>query len=286
MSDHTQEKTVKEDTRTFSLEINDSIASLVFCRPDKANSMNRQFWSEFPETIARLSNDPSVRVLVISAQGKNFCSGMDLSIFADGSLLNNENARSREKLRKLVLSLQATFNAIEELRIPVIVAIQGACIGGALDLVSACDLRFACNSAYFSIHETNLAMMADLGSLQRLPKWLPEGLVRELAYTGDRLTAERGEQFGFINQCFDSQDKMMEHAFIVARKIASKSPLAISATKEALNYARSHSIAESLAHTAVLQAAVLDLQDITVAARAQATKSDAEFAPVLAHTSL
>lgn len=262
---------------SFSLELNEGIAQMRFCRPEKANSMSKSFWKEFPSCINELEKDPAVRVLIISGEGKNFSSGMDLSVFSDPSLLNSTDARSRDRLRGLILELQAAFSCLEKIRIPVIAAVQGACIGAALDLVSACDLRFAVSTAYFTIHEINLAMMADLGSLQRLPKWLPEGIVRELAYTGDRLAATRAESYGFINACFENETEMMRHVQTQAKKIASKSPLAIASSKEAITFARSHSVDEALLHTAILQTAILDLEDLAAAAKAQANKSEAKF---------
>jgi enoyl-CoA hydratase len=272
--------------KTFTLNIKDAVAHLRFCRPDKANSMNKDFWSEFPKSIQELSQNNDVRVLLISGEGKNFSSGMDLSVFADSQLLSNADARSRESLRCLVLELQACFSLLEQLRIPVIAAINGACIGGALDLVAACDIRFATKSAYFCIHETNLAMMADLGSLQRLPYLLPEGIVRELAYTGDKLGADDATRHGFLNKVFDSDQEMMDHALLQAQKIASKSPLAICASKQCLNYNRSHSIADSLEYCANVQAGILDLQDLAAAAQAQASKSAAAFSDLKKSASL
>lgn len=263
--------------KTFTLNIKDAVAHLRFCRPDKANSMNKDFWSEFPKTIQELSQNKDVRVLLISGEGKNFSSGMDLSVFADSQLLSNADARSRESLRSLVLELQACFSLLEQLRVPVIAAVNGACIGGALDLIAACDIRFATKSAYFCIHEINLAMMADLGSLQRLPYLLPEGIIRELAYTGDKLGADDAARHGLLNKVFDSDEEMMDHALLQAQKIASKSPLAVSASKQCLNYNRSHSIGDSLEYCANVQAGILDLKDLAAAAQAQASKSAAAF---------
>lgn len=269
-------------TKSFSLEIKENVAHLRFVRADKANSMNRDFWREFPEAIAKCGQDPQVRVLIISAEGKNFCSGMDLSVFADSKLLNNTDARSRGGLRSLILELQSCFSVLEDLRVPVIAAVQGACIGAALDMISACDIRYGTKTSYFCIHEINLAMMADLGSLQRLPNLLPEGMVRELAFTGDRLSAVDAERYGLINKLFEDEEAMMEHVFQQAKKIANRSPLAISSSKQCLNYNRSHSVGDALEYCANVQAGILDLTDLTNAAKAQASKSDATFADLQA----
>lgn len=272
--------------KTFTLNIEDAVAHLRFCRPDKANSMNKDFWSEFPKSVQEMANNTDVRVLLISGEGKNFSSGMDLSVFADSKLLSNADARSRQSLRSLILELQSCFSLLEQLHMPVLAAINGACIGGALDLIAACDIRYATKTAYFCVHEINLAMMADLGSLQRLPQLLPEGVVRELAFTGDRLGAEDAARLGLINKVFDSDEEMMSHALQQAKKIASKSPLAISASKQCLNYNRSHSISDSLEYCANVQAGILDLADLSAAAQAQASKSAADFTSLKVSASL
>lgn len=268
--------------KSFTLEIKDGVAHLRFCRPDKANSMNRDFWREFPTALSKLGQDADVRVVLISGEGKNFCSGMDLSVFADSALLSNTEARNRQSLRSLILELQACFSALEQLRVPVIAAVQGACVGGALDMIAACDIRYGTDSAFFCIHEINLAMMADLGSLQRLPYILSEGLVRELAFTGDKLSAQSAEQHGLLNKVFENADAMMEYALAQAKKIAEKSPLAVAASKQCLNYNRAHSIADSLEYCANVQSSILDLADLTSAAKAQATKSQAQFSDLQA----
>lgn len=266
------------DTKTFSFQIKDGVAHLRFCRADKANSMNRDFWKEFPEAINRCNANPEARVLVISGEGKNFCSGMDLSVFSDSKLIGNAQARNREGLRGLVLELQSCFSVLQQLRIPVIAAIQGACIGAGLDLIAACDIRYSTRDAYFCIHEINLAMMADLGSLQRLPGLLPEGIVRELAFTGDKLKAQDAERYGLLNAVFEDESAMLEYALQKAQKIASRSPVAIAASKQCLNYNRAHSVADSLEYCANVQAGVLDLADLAEAAKAQAAKTEVTFA--------
>lgn len=165
--------------------------------------------------------------------------------------------------------LQQSFNAIAEARFPVIAAVHGACIGGGVDLVSACCLRYATRDAYFAIQEINLAMMADVGTLQRMPKAMPEAIVRELAYTGDRLPAERAERFGWVNGTFDTQAALLEGAMAVARRIASKHPLSIAATKEMVSYARDHSVAESYAYLNARQPGLFDIDAVRAAAMAR-----------------
>lgn len=272
------------DTRTYKslkISIADSIAQLVFSQPEKANAMTRDFWMELPAALADIDSDSSVRALIVSGEGKHFSSGMDLSVFANNESLNNSSSRERERLRRLVVELQDIFSKFERFRFPVIAAIQGACIGGALDLICACDLRYATKQSFFCLQEINLAMMADLGVLQRLPNFIPDGVVRELAYTGDKLSAERALQLGLLNAIFDSEEEMMAAVQLVAVKIAGKSPLAISATKEAITFARDNSVDASLAYAAILQSSILDPAEIGQAAVAASKKTDASFEALL-----
>jgi enoyl-CoA hydratase len=259
----------------------DGIARLQFNQPAKANAMTRAFWKEFPIAISALRHNRNARVLIISGEGKHFCAGMDLSIFSSSQSLDNGQARQRERLRQIIIELQNTFTGLEQLRVPVIAAIQGACIGAGLDLAAACDMRFASSSAYFCIQEINLAMMADLGVLQRLPKLVPQGIARELAFTGDRMLADRALQFGLVNAVFESDDDLHASVTQLAGRIAAKSPLAIAATKESMLFASNNSTQDALAHAAILQSSVLDVEDLTKAAQAQARKEVPEFAPLL-----
>ncbi len=272
--------------KSILVTMDSGIAHVRFVQADKANAMTRDFWNEFPLALKSLAEQPELRVLVISGDGKHFCSGMDLSVFSNNQALSNSSARERERLRFLVEELQSVFTQIEKLKVPVIATVQGACVGGGLDLISACDLRYAVNSAFFCVQEINLAMMADLGSLQRLPKLIPMGIVRELAYTGDRLSAERAYELGFLNGVFESEEDMLIEVLSVAAKIASKSPLAISASKEAINFARDNSVAASLSQAAVLQSSILDVGDLESSAKAMAKRAEASFDSLLEKSTL
>ncbi len=271
---------MQQQFKSFKLSLEQGVASLVFAKPEKANAMSKDFWEEFPRAIEALEAEPELRALIISGEGKHFSSGMDLSVFANNESLKNKSARERERLRRLILNLQDAFTKLERLRFPVIAAIHGACVGAALDLAAACDLRYAAKNAIFCIQEINLAMMADLGVLQRLPRIIPEGVVRELAFTGDRFGADRAYKLGLLNAVFEQESEMMSEVHAVAKKITAKSPLAIAATKEALNAARDNSLQSSLAQAALLQSALLDLEDLETAA--SAGNRDSEFAPLLA----
>lgn len=264
----------------FEVGFSSGIGQLRLNRPEQLNSMNQAFWSELPAALSQLQARPDVRVIVISSTGQHFSAGMDLSVFQSSDWLSTESARDRFRLRDLVLTLQNCFSALERARIPIIASVQGGCIGGAVDMVAACDLRYSTSSAFFVIQEINLAMMADLGTLQRLPKLIPQGIVKELAYTGDRMSAERAKAYGLVNDVFASEEEMHEKVMEVARKIAARSPVAIAATKEAINFARDHSVEDSLRAAADLQAAIFDVSDIHECFKAKKDKREPEFSEV------
>ena len=261
----------------FELEIEDGIAHLRLSRPDQLNSMIPAFWTELPSAVAELNAREGTRVIVLSSTGRHFTSGMDLSVFKEGSQLKTDTSLDRERLRSLILNLQDSFNCLERSRVPVMAAIQGGCIGGGVDLVCACDLRYATSTAFFCIQEINIGIMADLGTLQRLPKLIPEGIVRELAYTGDRMPADRAKACGLVNEVFETQEKMLEQVMTVARKIAGRSPLAIAASKEAISYVRDHSVADALQRTADWQAAIFDRGHLLESVQASQEKREPSF---------
>jgi len=260
----------------FNLTQSGGIAHLQFCQPKTSNAMGVSFWADFLPAIAALDEKGSTRVLVISAQGKNFCSGMDLAAFA-GGIPTTETPLQRDAFPHLIDDLQKALSAVESARFPVIAAVQGACIGGGLDLVSACDLRFASENAYFRIEETNIGMMADLGSLQRLPKLMPEGLVRELAFLGNTLDAERAYAAGFVNGLAPDFDATLSATMQAAERIASKAPLAISGSKSAITYARDHSLEDSLRWASMMQSMIWNPADIQKAVMARAKGEAAVF---------
>ncbi|HEY9787389.1 MAG TPA: enoyl-CoA hydratase-related protein [Candidatus Obscuribacterales bacterium] len=271
----------------FTLETDGPTAHLKLNRPEKLNSMIPEFWAELPEAVGAVEKMSAARVLVISSTGKHFSAGMDLSVFQTEDLIATDTAAERECLRRLILVLQETFNRLERCRVPVIAAIQGGCIGAALDMAAACDIRYCTESAYFVIQEINLAMMADLGSLQRLPRLIPEGIVRELAFTGDKLDARRAQQLGLVNSVFKSQPEMLEAAIALAKRISERAPLAVSASKEALNYLRDHGVADGLHYAASLQAAIFDRAQVVESYNAQKEKRAPQFANLApARTSL
>jgi enoyl-CoA hydratase len=258
--------------RSFTLETADKIAHLRLNRPDKLNAMDGVFWRELDEILDRLQREAPARALVLSSSGKHFCAGMDLTVFEHGEAIPEGNAAVRTALHEQILQLQRTFTRFEALRMPVIVAIQGACVGGALDMVTACDIRYATRDAFFCVQEINIGLVADVGTLQRLPKLIPEAVAREYAYSGRRLPAARAQALGLVNEVFDDAGAALDAALGLAREIAAKSPTAIWATKQAINYAREHAVADSLQQMGVWQS-----RDVAEAVRANAEKRSAQF---------
>jgi enoyl-CoA hydratase len=270
----------------FEIEIQDKIAELRLNRPDALNTMTRAFWRELPEALRALSATGKARVVILASTGKHFTAGMDLSVFAGQGVTpagSSEPGRVREALRRTVLELQDSFNALEQIRMPVLAAIQGGCIGGGVDMVSACDARYCTKDAFFCIQEINLGMVADVGTLQRLPRLIPAGMVRELAYTGRRLSAARAKEIGLVNEVFEDAEALLAGVRQVAREIAEHSPLAVHGTKEMLNFTRDHSVQDSLLYMAAWQSGMFQPADMKecIAAKSEGRKPAFEdLAPV------
>ena len=192
----------------FDLELKDGVAHLRMNRPEAMNTMTPAFWRELPALVNELSDAGEARVIVLSSTGKHFTAGMDLAVFQGGSFAlgskQEEPGRARTRTREGALLFQESFNALEKARVPVLAAIQGGCIGGGVDMISACDVRYATEDAFFCIQEINLGLTADVGTLQRLPKLVPAGVVRELAYTGRRMPAARAKEVGLVNEVYPS----------------------------------------------------------------------------------
>lgn len=245
----------------FNVETKDKVAHIQLKRGDAFNTMNRAFWNELPAIVNKINDEGSARAIVISSTGKHFSAGMDLSVFTDGQGVaggRGETGRVRANLRSEVHRLQKTFSCLDEARMPVLMAVQGGCIGGAVDMSTCADMRYATKDAFFVIQEINLAMTADVGTFPRLCHLLPQGLVRELAYAGRRLSAKKAYDLGFVNELFDSQEQMLNHVLELAGEIATKSPLAVHGSKVMINYARDHSIADGLDYIATWQAGMFN----------------------------
>ena len=258
------------------------VSHLQLNQAERMNTMSPPFFPALRDAVRALDDAGSTRVLVISSTGKHFSAGMALETFAgQGAILDTSNSRSRLSFQESLRRLMDCFTAIDEARFPVLCAVQGGCIGGALDLAAACDMRYASADAFFCVQEINIGMAADLGVLQRLPKLIPAGVARELAYTGERLPAERALALGLVNAVLPDAASLLEHTLKVARTIAAKSPLAIAGSKLALNHARDHGVAASLQHMSVLQSAIFDTAEMGRAIVAWKQRSeDAGFAPL------
>jgi enoyl-CoA hydratase len=265
--------------KTIALAQTEHIAHVTLNRPGKANAMNAPMWQEIREAMKWVDETQSIRVAIINGEGANFCAGIDLNMMmALGKQIEDPcDARTRENLRRVILDLQDTLTAVERCRKPVIAAIHGACVGGAIDLVSCCDMRYASSDAIFSIKEIDIGMTADVGTLQRMPKIINPAIVRELAYTGRNVDANEAERIGLINRAFDSRDSLAAGVNGIAASIANKSPLSIRGTKEMINYARDHSVADGLNYIATWNAAMLLSQDLQEAAMANMDKRKPEF---------
>ena len=265
--------------KTLSLDVAEGIAHVQFIRGAEFNTMNRAFWPEMVAVFSEIEQDPSARVVVFSAHGKHFTSGLDLNDFAVGLMASEgEPSRKAEALRRTVLHMQESMSVVDRCRLPVLVAVQGACIGGGIDLISACDIRYCAADAFFSIQETNIGMTADVGTLQRLPHMLPQGIVRELTYTGRRMMAAEAREWGLVNQVFTDHAALLDGVMAIAGEIATKSPIATVGNKEMLNYARDHSIADGLNYVATWNAAMLSRADLGEAFVAKQQKRDASYA--------
>jgi len=267
-------------TTCFSLSSTDNVAHLVMSRPTELNTMNPTFWRELDEVLTRLHNEGTARALVISSTGKHFSAGMSLETFAGAISMDDQSPEGRAAIFDLLTDMQATFTKLENLRIPVICAIQGGCIGGAVDMVTAACIRYASADAFFCIQEINIGMVADVGTLQRLPKLIPLAVVKEMAYTGRRLSAQKALAYGLVNEVFDSAEATLTAALQCARDIASKPPVAIWGTKQAVNYARDHSVEDSLRQMGWLQGAIWSNAHVREAISALKDKRAGDFTPL------
>ena len=265
-------------TTCFDLTIKDDIAHLKMNRPDKFNSMTRLFWKELPELIKEIDRGAQARVILLTGEGKHFSAGMDFANFTPSvSDKKKDPARMREAFYHEILELQNSFTALEECRLPTIAAIDGACIGGGIDMVAACDIRFCSSNAFFKIAEVDIGIAADVGTLQRLPSLMPLAKVRELAYTGRKFDAAEAKELGFVNEVYSSSEELVNEVEKIAKMIASKSPLVSRIIKKQINYAREHSVQDSLDYHAAWNSSLLSKADMETAMTAFMKKEGGTF---------
>lgn len=264
----------------FTLTQAEHIAHLVLNCPEAMNTMHPLFWRELDDVLTQLHREGSARVLVLSSTGKHFSAGMALDTFSSAITMDDQSPEGRAAIFDSLTDMQATFTKLESLRIPVIAAIQGGCVGGAVDMVTACCLRYATAEAFFCIQEINIGMVADVGTLQRLPKLIPEAIVKEYAYTGRRMPAAKALAYGLVNEVFDSQAQMVAAALQTAAEIAAKPPIAIWGTKQAIHYTRDHSTEDALKQMGWLQAGIWSNAHVREAVSAMQQKRLGQYTPL------
>ncbi|MBP1124804.1 MULTISPECIES: crotonase/enoyl-CoA hydratase family protein [Pseudomonas] len=264
--------------QAFVVELSGNVAHVQINRPEKINAMNAAFWREIVEIFQWVEDTDAVRAVVLSGAGKHFSSGIDLMLLAQvANDLGKDVGRNARLLRRKILELQASFNAVDNCRKPVLAAIQGYCIGGAIDLISACDMRYAAEDAQFSIKEVDIGMAADVGTLQRLPRIVGDGMLRELAYTGRQFGAEEARSIGLVNRVYPDHASLLAGVLEIAREVAAKSPIAVTGTKAMLSYMRDHSVNDGLEYVATWNAAMLQSNDLRVAIAAHMSKQKPDF---------
>lgn len=268
------------DFKNLLLIIENKVAHLTINRENKANSMNEEAWAELKSALLYCDETPEVRVIIFSGAGpKLFCGGIDLAMLMSINEKTNSkcDGRKREKFRKILLDFQDVISTFEKIDKPILAAVHGGCIGAGLDMISAMDMRYCTKDAYFCIKEIDLGMVADIGTLQRLPKIISDGLARELAYTGRNLTADEALKCGLVNNVYETKEAMLQAVSEIALKIASKSPLSVRGTKRNIIFTRDHSVNESLEYMANWNAAQLFSNDLLEAFQASMTKQTPIF---------
>ena len=264
-----------QDNRIIKLEMKKHVAWLTLNRPERRNAMGVAFFNELTEHFRCLDDDPVVRAIVIRAKGESFSVGLDLA--EAGTMLGGERADDRERLRKTIHQLQESNNVIERCRKPVIAAVHGHCLGSGIDLLSACDIRLASKEAVFSIRETRMAIIADLGTLQRLPHIIGHGWFRELALTGRDFKATEALRMGFVTRVCDNREATIQAAGELADDIAGLAPMTVQGVKDVINYSRDNGVYPGLAYVAQKNAAVLVSEDLKEAISAFMQKRDPAF---------
>lgn len=266
----------------FDVQISDNVAHITLSRPDKRNSMTPRFWDELPAIVQQIDHQVQARVIVISSTGPHFCAGLDINAFFAAQMARKEDERSRRirggaDFYHNIRRMQDSMSALADCRIPVLAAVQGGCLGGGVDLVTACDMRYATEDAFFCVEEINVAMTADVGTFPRLLNLIPDGVARELCYTGARMAAAQAHTHGLVNRVYKDHATMLEEVMAIARQIADKAPLAVHGCKRMLNYSRDHSTADVLDYVRLWNASMFQPEEIMEAVMAKGEKRPGKF---------
>jgi enoyl-CoA hydratase/carnithine racemase len=262
------------------VRIEEGVAFVELARPDKLNAMDREMFAAIGDTFRALGRDPAVRAILLSGQGRHFTAGLDLDYASRQFPPTDDPGRAAEARLRHIEWLQDAFSAVEAARPPVVAAIHGGCIGAGVDLAAACDLRIVSADALFQVAEVDVAITADLGTLQRLGYLIPHGVLRELTFTGRRLGADEAARYGLANRVEADRDTAIAAALALARTIAAKSPLAVAGAKRSLNHSRGRPVEDGLRDVALWNAAALVSADLTEAVRARLGKSEPKFGPL------
>ena len=264
----------------IGMEIDQGVATLTMTRADKLNAMDGAMFAAIGDGFRSLGRDPTVRAILLAGEGRHFTAGLDLEYAAAQFAPGSDPGRAAESRLRHIEWLQDMFNAVEAARAPVVAAIHGGCIGAGVDLASACDIRIASADAFFQIAEVDVAITADLGTLQRMGHLVPQGLLRELAYTGRRMDAAEAARIGFVNSVAPDRSGAIAAARAIAETIAAKSPLAVAGAKRSLNHSRGRPVEEGLRDVALWNAATLASADPGEALRARLAKTVPAYKPL------
>ncbi|KAI9331152.1 ClpP/crotonase-like domain-containing protein [Obelidium mucronatum] len=248
-------------------------------RPQKLNAMSKQMWRDISSCFTAISVTTSIRAVVLSGSGRGFTAGLDLFDFVNAFKTSGDCARNALEFLELVKWMQESITAVEKCRQPVIAAVHGPCVGGGIDLITACDIRYASKDALFSVKEVDIGLAADVGTLQRLPKVVGnQSWVHEICLTGRNFSSMEAETYQLISRVVDgSRDEVVAAALKTAELIASKSPVAVVGTKNVLKYSRDHSVEEGLRYVGLWNASMIQTEDTTIAATASMSKSKAVY---------
>ena len=269
----------------FDIEFLGHVAHIKLNRPEKRNAMNWDFWRDLPRIVGDIDTYARARCIVLSSIGPVFSAGLDLSLFGQDVFASSKTAKINEKEQQtpqnfmsFLSFLQDSISSLQKARIPVICAIQGGCIGGGVDLICSADIRLATNDAFFSIRETKIGMVADVGTFPRIVKLLPEGIVKELAFTGRNFSAQEAKEYGFVNRLYESHDALIEGALEIANEIASNSPAAVYGCKRVIDFSRDHTIDEGLEWINMWNASMLSQSELMEGFQSYKSKKEGNFA--------